>query len=243
MLGDERVVAIIPARAGSKRLPGKNILELAGLPMISWTILAARQSQYIDRIVVTTDSQEIATIAEQAGAEVPFIRPPSLADDSASSVDVIAHCLDFLATQKNDCFPIFVLLQPTSPLRDAACIDEAFGIFRQRSADSVVSVTSESHRPEWTSTLTSEGALDNFYSALYGSEKRNLDGPLYRLNGAIYVCRAERFSSERRLLFPTRSFGYPMPVEKSVDVDTLFDFKMAQMLLNIMNSPSHAVEK
>ena len=124
MINNKRVVAIIPARGGSKRLPRKNVLPLAGKPLIVWSIEAALASVYIDKTIVSTDDAEIAEISRIAGASVPFMRPPELASDTATSADVVMHALDYLDSQ-NDHYYYSVLLQPTSPLRTNTDIDAA----------------------------------------------------------------------------------------------------------------------
>ena len=163
MIGQQRLLAIIPARGGSKRLPRKNILDLAGKPLIAWTIEAALNSKYIDRIVVSTDDQEIANISIKYGAEVPFLRPKSLATDDASSIDTVINVLGEVEII-NQHYEYIVLLQPTSPLRTEIDIDKAIELLEKKSADSVISVCEVDHPSHWINTLPDDGNMQLFFS-------------------------------------------------------------------------------
>ena len=129
MIGNKKLLAVIPARGGSKRLPRKNILDLSGKPMISWTIDAALGSKYIDRIVVSTDDQEIAKISKDCGADIPFIRPLELATDYATSIDVVLNLIESLE-RNNEYYDYIMLLQPTSPLRSTKNINESVELLK-----------------------------------------------------------------------------------------------------------------
>lgn len=225
----EKFLAIIPARKGSKRLPNKNILELGGKPLIAWTIEAAVQAQ-TDKVIVSTDSREIAKISEKYGAEVPFIRPGNLSTDTASSVDVVLHTLDFFKN-KGILFEYIVLLQPTSPLRTAIDIDKAIKFLYQNNANSVTSVCEMEHSPLWCNTLPENGAMDDFIRPeVQGKRSQDLD-TFYRLNGAIYIVKADYFETERKFVASSNSFAHIMSKESSVDIDDKLDFLIAEQML------------
>ncbi|XZG70801.1 acylneuraminate cytidylyltransferase family protein [Chitinibacteraceae bacterium HSL-7] len=225
----ETALALIPARAGSKRLPNKNLLPVAGRPLIAWTIAAALDSGCFERVVVSTDSAELAEVALAAGAEVPFMRPEALASDTASSMDVIFHALDQLAAA-GDLPALTALLQPTSPLRNADDIRAAFARLQGSGGDSVVSVSEVEHSPLWSNTLPADGSLAAFLRPeVLG--KRSQDLPqYYRLNGAIYLART-RVLQARGSFFGPGSFACVMPAERAIDIDHRTDLLLADLLL------------
>ena len=144
MINGKRCLCVIPARGGSKRLPHKNIKNLCGKPLIQWTVEAGIGSKSIDRLIVSTDDLEIAEISKSCGAEVPFIRPETLATDSSSSYSVLEHAYQYLFEQ-GDYYDYIIMLQPTSPLRTSNHIDEAVKLLKDKQADGVISVTEASH--------------------------------------------------------------------------------------------------
>lgn len=223
MIAGKSVLAIIPARGGSKGLPGKNTRQFAGKPLIGWTIEAALASQYIDRVIVTSDDEHIIAVAKDFGADVPFRRTPQLATDTATSADVIidalAHCPGY---------DIMVLLQPTSPLRSVLDIDAALGLFVASQAPACVSVCEAQASPYWMFTLKDQGTLVPLMAG--GATARRQDLPVcYSLNGAIYVADAVWFVRERAILGP-ETIAYQMPVARSMDIDTLADFELAEFI-------------
>ena len=229
MINGQKLLALVPARGGSQRLPQKNVLELAGKPMICWSIEAAKQSRFVDRIVVSTEDSSIADIARQAGAEVPFVRPSHLATETASTMDVVEHTLGELEKIGHS-FEYILLLQPTSPLRRARHIDESIEIMCNRKADAVIGVTQIEHPIEWTNTLKDDLSMDQFFGPAF--MKRSQDFPIrYRVNGAIYLARVQYLKDEGTFFLKTNILGYVMEQEASVDVDTFFDFRVAQMIL------------
>ncbi len=165
MYKGKRVLAIITAREGSKRVPNKNILNLAGKPLIAWTIEASLNSEFIDKTMVSTDSLKIKKIAEEYGANVPFIRPIELANDIAKSIDVIYHALDF-CKKNNEEFEYAILLQPTSPLRTKNDIDNAFEMLSDETK-AVVSVCETEHSPIWMNTLPENLSMSQFIKEEY----------------------------------------------------------------------------
>jgi len=222
-------LAIIPARGGSKGLPRKNILPMLGKPLIAYTIKAARQAESINRIVVSTDDVETAEIATRFLAEVPFFRPPELAQDDATTLGVLQHVLSMLKSLENYEPDIVVLLQPTSPLRHAEDIDRAVTILRQTSADSVVSLCLVDHNPHWMSRLEADRVLPFLEKAPIYTRRQDLP-PVYRINGAVYVTRPEIIMNQNRLLGEDTR-GYIMDSESSIDIDTAFDMKVASLYM------------
>lgn len=213
-------LGLIPARGGSKGIPRKNVLPIAGKPLIAWTIEAALAAQRIDRVVVTTDDAEIAEIAARNGADVPFLRPAELARDETPGIDPVLHAIGALPG-----YDKIVLLQPTSPLRGAADIDAAIGM----AADDlmVVSVTEAPHT-DWIFSMDAGGLLD--VGAAKPVARRQDMAKRYALNGAIYVARCDGLRESRSFLGPNTA-GYVMSAEQSIDIDGPLDWKLAELLL------------
>ena len=226
MIGDKRLLAVIPARGGSKRLPRKNILDLAGKPLIAWTIEAALGSKYIDRVVVSTDDGEIADISKQFGADVPFIRPIELASDEATSIDVVLHSLKELEMQK-DHYDFIVLLQPTSPLRTTEHIDKAIEQLIERDDDAVISVCKAEHHPLWCNELGDDKDMSGFLREEIVNKRSQELPDYYRLNGAIYLCDVERLKSKMTFFLNEKISAYIMKQDVSVDIDMRSDLDLA----------------
>jgi len=225
-----RILALIPARGGSKRLPRKNALPLAGKPLIARTIEAALASKTLERVIVSTDDSEIADISRQYGAEVPFMRPIELASDTATSLEVMLHALNTLAEQ-GERYDFLMMLQPTSPLRTTKDIDRAVQLLLEKNADMVTSVCPTDHPPEWSNTLPSDGSMRSFFRPGVRNT-RSQDMPVsYRLNGAIYIFRCERLLAEKSLAMDDNSFAFIMPGERSIDIDTNLDLRIAEAIL------------
>jgi len=229
MIDGKTIVAIIPARGGSKRLPHKNILPLQNKPLIAWTIDAGLQSQFVDRVIVSTDCNEIADIAIKYGAEVPFIRPDDIAGDFTSTDSVILHCLETISDQfKAD---IVVILQPTSPLRTSSDIDVVLRKLVDKKANGVVSVCKCEHSPFWSNTLPESGEM-NFFLKEEVKGKRSQDLPTcYRLNGAIYAFSVDFIINNLGIGYSEGVFSSEMPTIRSVDIDNALDFKLAEVIL------------
>ncbi|HHF2857171.1 TPA: cytidylyltransferase domain-containing protein [Vibrio diabolicus] len=231
MLGCKKVIAVIPARGGSKRLPGKNIRQLGDKPLIAWSIEAAKTSKYIDRVIISTDCEDIANIAQLYGGDVPFLRPQELSGDTASSNGVILHALEHI----DESFDYVVLLQPTSPLRKAEDIDILLESFDEKT-EGVVSVCPCEHSPLWANTLPDDMTMGNFFpESVIG--KRSQDLPdYYRLNGSIYAFKVDSFVENNGIFYSDKVKAYNMPVERSVDIDTIVDFHIAEVLLEHMDN-------
>lgn len=225
----KEILAIIPARGGSKGIPKKNLKRLLGKPLIEYTIKAATESKYINRIMVSTDDKEIKETAFKLGVEVPFLRPDYLATDTSKIIDT---CLDVLNRFKDlNYIPnIVVLLQPTSPLRNSNHIDEAINIFISNNADAVISVAECKH-PSITLRIDEENKLKSFFNQKYNFENRQSIEKAYCMNGAIYICKASLIL-KHKTFFNENTFPYIMSFKDSIDIDTDFDFELAAMLLD-----------
>ena len=213
----ERVTALIPARGGSRRLPGKNLRPFGGFPLITWTIRAAREARIFDRVLVSSDDEEILSISRDAGAET-LLRPAEFARDDTSSMEVVWHASDASPSDAE----VLMLLQPTSPLRRASDICESLRLMRETAAPSVVSVCGGSKHPEWTYRLDDDARLH----PLDGRAGGNIVG----LNGAIYAARLSWLRAENSFI-GEGTVGYRMPDERSVDIDTMEEFIDAERRL------------
>lgn len=227
-------IAIIPARAGSKGLPGKNYRLLDGQPMISYTIKAAIDSKIFNRIIVSTDSEKIAEIAREGGAIVPFMRPKELANDIASSDAVIMHTLGFVEDIMKEKYEYVCKLQPTSPLRTSMDIRKAFELLIEKKANSIVSVCECEHSPLWSGMIEEDLRIDNFITKTLAVTNRQILKKYYRLNGAIYISNVDSFK-KNGCFFGENSIAYIMEKEHSIDIDDILDFKFAEMLLRERN--------
>lgn len=231
MKKNKTFLTIIPARAGSKRLPNKNIKDLDGKPLISYTINAAVKSKYITETVVSTDSEKIKNVALEYGANVPFIRPKELADDHSKSINVVTHAIDFYKKELNKEFDYVILLQPTSPLRDSNDIDNAIKYLNEKDADAVISVCEMEHNPIWSNKLNKEKSMKNFLDEKYINKRTQELDKYYRINGAIYICKIDILIKENRFFIDDNIYAHEMTQENSVDIDTHLDFILAKILL------------
>lgn len=232
MIKDKSFLAIIPARAGSKRLPNKNIRPLLNKPLVAWTIEAAMASRHIDEVIVTTDDQIILDIAKRYGVEAPFLRPDFLASDTATSFDVIKHTIDYY-NQKGRSFDYVILLQPTSPLRTEKHIDGAISFLSNKNADAVISVTEMPHSHLWANSIPENKDMSHFLDeSLKNKRSQDLEKS-YTLNGAIYICETQKLIREKSFFLKEKIFAYCMDKNVSIDVDDRFDFDLCQFLLEM----------
>ena len=232
------LLAIIPARGGSKGIPRKNLAPVAGRPLLAWTCRAALESRLLSRVILSTEDSDIAEKGREFGVEVPFLRPAELARDETPTLPVIRHALEFLA-QREDCHPdAIVLLQPTAPLRRAEHIDGAVSRMRETGADAVVGVSPvPAHfHPYWVFDLDGRDRLKPAHPD-GGPERyprRQALPPAYTRNGAVYVARTRLILQENSLYGPTPA-AYVMREEDSVNVDSAEDLARAEeALLNRM---------
>lgn len=224
------VLGLVVARGGSKGLPRKNVRPLGGRPLIAWTVEAARGARSLTRAIVSSEDGEILDRAREAGGETPFVRPAAFATDTASSVDVALHALDWLAAHEGQHPDVLVLLPATAPLRRARHIDEAVAtLLGDATLEAVVAVTEADYPPYWMLTVT-EGRLAWLFPE-GGKADRRQDLPVaFRPNGAIYAIRVAALRAQRTF-YPRVTAPYVMPREESVNIDSALDFRLAELLL------------
>jgi len=227
---EQKTLAVITARGDSKGIPQKNTRMLLDKPLIAYTIQAALQSRTLNKVIVSTDDETIANVSKQYGAEVPFLRPQHLATDTATTLSVLQHAVKYLTDKENYPADIIVCLQPTSPLRSAEDIDRAVTLCMSSGADSVVSLCQAEHHPYWMKKVI-EGRVYPLMEVDDDKYPRRQDlPPVYQLNGAIYVTRRKVLLEEERVL-GENTLAYIMPQERSIDIDTPIDFKIAELIL------------
>ncbi|HSI10806.1 MAG TPA: acylneuraminate cytidylyltransferase family protein [Chthoniobacter sp.] len=225
-----KVQALIPARGGSKSIPRKNIVPVGGKPLIAWTIEAALSSKLLDRVCVSTDDEEIAAVARQYGAEVPFMRPAELASDEAGSLGVALHALDWMAAHDGE--PDYLLLlQPTSPLRTTADIDGAIRLAEEHAASAVLGVCEASPHPWLARQISPEGVLGDFFPLKDKPRRRQDYPPAYMINGAVYLNLVTSLRAARTFQ-PPDARAYIMPAERSLDIDTPLELRLVDLLLS-----------
>lgn len=229
MKNNQKILALIPARAGSKGIKDKNIIDLNGKPLIAYSIQEALKSRYIDKVVVSTDGEEIAEVSKRYGAEVPFLRPEYLAADNSKTIDSMLHCIEELKGM-GEHYDYVVLLQPTQPLRLAFHIDEAIEQIIKSEEDGLVSVSKVKDHPILIRTIGEDNHLENLLPGC--STKRRQDFPDYfKVNGAIYINKInDNFNKDTSL--NDNSLPYIMDEKYDVDIDELLDLKIAKLLLD-----------
>lgn len=232
MYEGKRILAFIPARGGSKGIPHKNITPLAGKPLIQYTIDAAKQSRYIDYVLVSTDDEEIAAVARRCGAEVPFLRPPELAADTAKTIDAVLHAIETLR-EAGETFDSLVLLQPTSPLRTAEDIDGAVETFYESNRQPVVSVSEVSDHPILIRTIE-DGRLKPLLQTSSTVRRQDMP-PFYRVNGSIYVNPIEEISQTTS--FNDNPIPFIVPKSHAIDIDEPIDLKIAEWITERPENP------
>ena len=221
---NKKVLGIIPARSGSKGLKNKNIKYAGGIPLIGWTINAAKKSNYIDYIMTSTDSKKIAEISERYGSKAPYLRPKYLASDTANSIDVV---LDVL--KKIQGYDYFILLQPTSPLRTNFDIDAALELFDKSPAKTCVSVSKTLARPEWMYSLDSVNRMRPVIKKKKKVTRRQDLQDYFQVNGAIYIASVKWFKTNKTF-YCSNTIAYVMPDSRSVDIDNNDDFSKFKKL-------------
>jgi CMP-N-acetylneuraminic acid synthetase len=222
---NKNLLAIIPARGGSKGLPNKNLLNLNGKPLIAWTIEAAQKCEFIDKILVSTDSLEIKEVSNMYGAETPFLRPKELSDDRALSIDVVLHAIQNFHEYQYVC-----MLQPTSPLRTEIEIEKAFKMLINHNANACVSVTESNQSPYWSFQISKDEKLKPLFDFDDIPLRRQELPNTYFLNGAIYIAKSNWLLNSRSFL-TNETIAYVMSSDISIDIDTIDDFKLAENYL------------
>lgn len=232
-MDDMKILAIIPARGGSKGIKNKNLATLGGRPLIAYTISAAHESGSLDRTIVTTDSAEIAEASRSLGAEVPFLRPAELAQDNTPGIDPILHALQWLEEQQGYRPDFVICLQPTSPFRTADDIDVAAKLGCKHSC-SVIGLVGAKQHPYWMKQITRDGLLKDFIETDERFTRRQDLPPVFMINGAIYVARRKTLL-ERKSFYAEHTRPHIMPPERSLDIDTPWDLCLANLVMRDKN--------
>lgn len=226
-----KILAIVPARGGSKSVPRKNIAPIAGKPLLAYTIEEALKVSGITDLVLSTDDEEIAAVGRALGAQVPFLRPAELATDHAQSAPVLKHCLLHMEASRGEQYDAVLMLQPTTPLRRAHHIERAISMMSTNLCDSVVSVVSvEGNHPFRMKRLIGERLINYIEQGFEDMRPRQVLPPVYIRNGAIYLSRRTVVAELDRIV-GEHCLGFEMPVDESVNIDDRLDFKMAEILL------------
>jgi len=228
MIEGKKILAIVPARGGSKRLPNKNILDFGGKPLIAWSIEAGLGSQYIDRLILSSESEEICDIAKKYGAEIPFLRPHELARDESQSIDFVLHALENLEQS----YDYVIVLQPTSPLRESSDIDRGIEMCFERDAVSVIGVCETEHSPLWSNTLDETLSMEHFLDNRYNNARSQDLPTFYRINGAFYMSRVDAIVKNKTFFVQKDIYAHIMSQANSVDIDTKLDFIIAKAVLD-----------
>lgn len=229
-----KVLAIIPARAGSKRLPGKNTRTFLGKPLIQWTIDLAKKAKQSDLVIVTSDDPKVLNLAVSSNC-MTIARPAILANDTATTFDVIKHALETLALE--NIYPQFVLLlQPTSPLRQIEDINNAFLLLEEKESNSVISVSPVDHSPLWCNQLDENLSMDYFLPFELLNKRSQDFSVYYRLNGALYLAKTSQLLRYGSFFMPN-SHALIMPKERSIDIDDIHDFFLSEQLMKAKQHP------
>jgi CMP-N,N'-diacetyllegionaminic acid synthase len=231
MINGKKIIALIPARGGSKGLPGKNIRPLCGKPLIVWTIDKAKRSKYLDMVLVSTDSTEIAEISKAAGAHVPFLRPAELATDNASTYEAIYHALDFLKERESQTFDYVVLLEPTSPLREDDDIDRMLMqlIGNSEDFDSIISVGEVDEHPSIVKRLNGPN-LEPFCPDLPQTTRRQDNEPAYFPYGVAYIAKTNVLSSENTF-YTKRCTYFKIKKYQNIEIDDIYGFLCVENII------------
>ena len=227
----QKVLGIINARGGSKGIPRKNIKALKGKPLIGYSIEAGLKSECIDDLIVSTDDEEIAAVAKEMGASVPFIRPADLSGDNVRQIEVILHCINYLKDEQQKNYDYIALLQPTSPLRIAEDIDNAYDLLIEKQADSVISFTSvENHHPYHMYYIE-----DHKIKSVIDHDRSNLQRQTLQeafiVNGAVRIVNTDVLIKSKSF-FSDNSVSYIMPNERSINIDEPYDWQLAEFILS-----------
>lgn len=231
MFNNKSFLAIIPARGGSKGLPGKNIKMLCGKPLIAWSIEAALQSKYCDEVMVTTDSKEIAEVSKECGAAVPFLRPQKLAQDNSTTFEAVQHAMEFYLQSQNRSFDYIVLLEPTSPLREKDDIDNMISkiVEHEDSYDSIVSIGQVNEHPSIMKKIVGE-ALAPFCEELEHTSRRQDNQPAYFPYGVAYIIKTSALLKEKTF-YSARNAYYKIKRWQNYEIDDIYDFLAVENIM------------
>lgn len=227
-----RILGIIPARGGSKGVPRKNIKCLAGKPLLAWTVETALSLDCLDRVILSTDDEEIAGIGKRYGADVPFLRPAEIAADDTTDMPVYEHALNWLEQHDGFIPDIVVWLRPTVPLRSAGDIENSLDLLIKKRPDWVRSVCEAEHHPYWMYKLN-DTRMEPFVEGIRIENymRRQLLPPAYRLNGAVDVTWRSTIL-EKKILYAGVIEAHIMPVNRSIDIDTMLDFQLLEAIIS-----------
>lgn len=228
MGGNSKILGIIPARGGSKGIPYKNIISVCGKPLIAYTIESSLKSKYITRTVVSSEDEKILKIASDFGANI-IRRPKKLSTDKATSESVIQDALKQLKS-KGEEFDLIILLQPTSPLRDESDIDNSVEYFLKSDATALISAYEPLHHPYKSFKVNNKGFLEGIINNEYPFKIRQNLPIVYNANGAIYIIYVKNFIQKNKL-FTEKTIPYIMPIDKSVDIDSINDLRLVENLI------------
>jgi N-acylneuraminate cytidylyltransferase/CMP-N,N'-diacetyllegionaminic acid synthase len=224
------ILTIIPARGGSKGIPKKNIVDLAGKPLIAWVIEAARNAHSLSRLIVDTDLEEIAAVARQWGAETPYLRPAEYARDDTPTIATLQHALRWLEEHEGYVPDYLMCLQAVTPFLTAADIDGAAALALEKQAEAVVSVAPLKHPPQWLKKVDDDQRMHDYFPDQPFVSRRQDVPPAYELNGAIYIARP-RLLLEQGTWYTDQTYAYVMKNEVWVDIDTPFDLQLADVVM------------
>lgn len=231
MYQGKKILALIPARGGSKGIKDKNIIDLCGKPLITYSIECGLQSKYIDAVVVTTDNEKIAEVSLQHGARVPFLRPAEYAQDTSTTLVAVLHAIRTLE-EMGETYDTHVLLQPTQPLRTSEDVDNAIEVYFSNGEEDLISVSPVSNHPVLMRTIGEDGKLHPVLN--YTADMRRQDmPPYYRIDGCIYINDIKRLNDDSK--FANNSIPYIMEPEHAVDIDELLDLEIAKYYLDRKN--------
>lgn len=229
-----KLLGIIPARIGSKRIPNKNIKILNGKPLIAWTVIEALKSRYISELVVSTDSYKILEISENYGIKSDgLLRDEKYAQDQSSTVDTIIYEIDKRNIIRKG-FTHVMILQPTSPFRTHSDIDNAVELLIKKSAQSIISVSECQHPPQWSNQIDNSLSMNKFYKSLDSNRNSQSYEKSYNINGAIYLIDIEALLSKKAFILKNKSFAYVMNKDRSFDIDDSFDWLQAESYMNFL---------
>ena len=220
------LVGLIPARGGSKGIKRKNIKEICGKPLIAWTIKQALETKSLDKVIVSTDDEEIANISVDCGAEVPFIRPKSIASDNTPGISNVLHLLEEIPNTSK-----VLYLQPTSPLREIEDILNIIELQNKHDADSCISISKAPKHPSWMYKLEGNKKISPIFCEENASRRQDLS-EVFVINGALYFGKSEFYKREKTFI-TSETLGYIMPKERSIDIDDMDDWMLAELKLKL----------
>ncbi|PMH28899.1 acylneuraminate cytidylyltransferase [Vibrio lentus] len=234
MINGKKVLVVIAARGGSKGLPGKNIRDLCGKPLIGWSIEAALNSKYADRVVVTTDDEVIAEVARSEGADVPFLRPAKFATDQSPSSGAILHAIDFCEVEGK--YEYVVLLEPTSPLTESQDVDRALEILSASDSLAIVGIADvEDCHPEFCVQKSKNGKITKYGEANFSMPKRRQDlETIYAFDGSLYISDIDTYK-KYQTFYHENTIGYVSEPWKKYEIDTLMDFLVVEVMMKNKN--------